>query len=222
MSEDNLSEILNTIAEAIKLVAQPKIDASVFEPLIKYFQSLPKNITDSEEFKKADDIDASTRYEDTQWITSDNISYVNAECPEFYIQECFDTSTVVSKYIQNIVMNNSICERESIVVILSVFESYLHSKTEFNHCEGIKKEFRRAVTNDGKYSGETFALAVTYAIVKIIYANTSGNQFDKRLPHRNDILHNGTLSYSDDEIKTAYKTLLSYICIIDELFGKIA
>ena len=39
---------------------------------------------------------------------------------------------------------------------------------------------------------------------------------DRRLPHRNNILHRGTLQYSDEEIELAYYTLVAYILFIYE------
>ncbi len=220
MMEDNVINTMKYFSEALGLLPQPNTDALVLDPLVAYFQSLPREITESDIFFKADSIRVTTRYDEIQWINSYDITYVNTEHPEKYIQNCFDTSTNISKYIRDIVIDESIGERESIVVLLSVFESYLHSKVEFDYGMGIKGKFLDAVKKDGRYSAETIALAVFYAIVKIVYANTNDEQFDKQLPHRNDILHNGTLSYSDDEIKVAYRLLLSFICIIDEMIAR--
>lgn len=220
MKENELKDVLKYLSEVFSLLPKPTVDGQIFEPLISYIKSLPTEITNSDIFIKAESIGPTTQYEEVQWITSPDITYINTEQPDKYIQECLDTSTYIGKYIHDIVMDDSIGDRESIVVILSVFESYIHSKTEFDHGMGIKGKFLEAVKKDVKYSVETIALAVTYAIVKIVYANTNGESFDKRLPHRNDILHNGTLSYSDDEVKAAYNMLLSFICIIDDLFEK--
>ena len=60
-------------------------------------------------------------------------------------------------------------------------------------------------------------MLLTFAIVQVVFADTSGKIIDRRIPHRNDILHRGILEYSDEEIDMAYKNLLVYYCIIDEL-----
>lgn len=218
MINDGMSNIINTLADMLRLLPRPSFDANIWDPLVKYLESLPEDVTKSDIYIKADSIDAATQYEDIQWITSYDISYVNTQNPEKYIQEDFETTSEISRYIQKVVLDDAIGNREKLVVLLSHFEFYLHSKVVFDEGMGIKTKFRDAVKKSGgKYSAETIALAVTYAIVKVVFANTDNSTFDRRLPHRNDILHNGTLGYSDDEISTAYILLLSFISIIDNL-----
>lgn len=216
-----MNNIIKIMSDMLRFLPRPSFDAQIWDPLVKYLQSLPEDITKSDIYIKAESIDASTRYEEIQWITSYDISYVNTQNPEKYIQDYFETSSNISKYIQKVVLDDSVAKREKIVVLLSHFESYLHSKVEFDKGLGIKNKFRDVVKKDGgAYSAETIALAVSYAIVRIVFANTDNSNFDRRLPHRNDILHNGTLGYSDDEIFTAYTLLLSFICIIDNLIDE--
>ena len=55
-------------------------------------------------------------------------------------------------------------------------------------------------------------LAVTY----IIFANNDAykDEIDKIIPFRNNILHNGIVMYSDEDIDVAYELLLGLIEIL--------
>ena len=50
----------------------------------------------------------------------------------------------------------------------------------------------------------------------IIFANTDAytDEIDKRIPFRNNILHNGIVMYSDEDIDVAYELLLGLIEIL--------
>mgnify|MGYP007024197191 FL=1 len=53
-------------------------------------------------------------------------------------------------------------------------------------------------------------------IVFIVFSNTDNykNQIDKRIPFRNNILHRGTMAYSDDDINEAYEILVYFIAAL--------
>lgn len=60
--------------------------------------------------------------------------------------------------------------------------------------------------------GKIYVLAITY----IIYANTDAytDEIDKRILFRNNILHNGVVMYSDEDIDVAYELLVGLIEIL--------
>ena len=62
------------------------------------------------------------------------------------------------------------------------------------------------------------------AIVMVVYADTRNieNTIDRRLPHRNNILHNGIVDYGNDELCKAYRCLVSFIAIIDLIDSEIS
>lgn len=69
--------------------------------------------------------------------------------------------------------------------------------------------------NEGMFAesiGKIYVLAVTY----IIFANTDAytDEIDKRISFRNNILHNGIVMYSDEDIDVAYELLLGLIEIL--------
>ena len=69
--------------------------------------------------------------------------------------------------------------------------------------------------NDGmsvESLGKIYVLAVTY----IVFANTDSytEEIDRRMPFRNNILHNGILAYSDENINVAYELLIDLIGIL--------
>lgn len=53
-------------------------------------------------------------------------------------------------------------------------------------------------------------------IVFIVFSNTDSykNQIDKRIPFRKNILHRGTMAYSDDDINEAYEILVYFIAVL--------
>lgn len=63
-----------------------------------------------------------------------------------------------------------------------------------------------------RWIGKIYVLAVTY----IVFANTDSytDEIDKRIPFRNNILHNGIVMYSDEDIDVAYELLVDLIEIL--------
>lgn len=60
---------------------------------------------------------------------------------------------------------------------------------------------------------ESLARIYLYGISSIIFASTDYFDYpiDKRIPFRNNILHNGIVSYFDEDLETVYEILTDFI-----------
>lgn len=67
--------------------------------------------------------------------------------------------------------------------------------------------------------GKIYVLAVMY----IVFANTDSytEELDKRIPFRNNILHNGIVMYSDEDVDIAYELLADLIGILVQVKERI-
>ena len=106
--------------------------------------------------------------------------------------------------------------REKITVLLAlieplIYETLNHEKTSR---ESVKNKFQEiAVANNKGMSAESLVKAYVYGICSIVFANTDSFDIpiDKKLPFRNDILHNGIVSYSEEDLKTVYEVLADFM-----------
>ena len=74
------------------------------------------------------------------------------------------------------------------------------------------------IKNNHGMDEENLYKTVLLAITNIVFANTDNfTNVDKRLPFRNNILHRGLVDYSDEEVNTAYKTLLIFVAHIIQM-----
>ena len=73
-----------------------------------------------------------------------------------------------------------------------------------------------SVDDNGGMSAESLGKIYVLAVTYIIFANTDAytDEIDKRIPFRNNILHNGVVMYSDEDIDVAYELLLGLIEIL--------
>lgn len=73
-----------------------------------------------------------------------------------------------------------------------------------------------SVDDNGGMSAESLGKIYVLAVTYIIFANTDAytDEIDKRIPFRNNILHNGIVMYSDEDIDVAYELLLGLIEIL--------
>ena len=69
--------------------------------------------------------------------------------------------------------------------------------------------------NEGMSSesvGKLYVMGITY----VVFANTDAytKEIDKRIPFRNNILHNGIVEYGKDDIHSAYELLVEFISML--------
>ena len=108
--------------------------------------------------------------------------------------------------------------REKALVILIHFERLLYETSEVSKTkDGIKEDMKKLTRGDLEVGSYSFFAIIMFGIAKIVYANTRGfdEPIDKNIPFRHNILHNGIVNYSKDEIKNLYELLLIFV---SELF----
>ena len=122
------------------------------------------------------------------------------------------------EYIKNIINNKGMNIREKALVILIHFERLLYETSEVSKTkDGIKEDMKKLTRGDLEVGSYSFFAIIMFGIAKIVYANTRGfdEPIDKNIPFRHNILHNGIVNYSKDEIKNLYELLLIFV---SELF----
>ena len=142
-------DFFNVLIKAIEQVDRVSIDYKSLESILN---SLPKDIQDTETYKKARVINGETQLSDIEWITSLGNTYVNTQKPELYIRDVFSMSSKIEKYVVSIVENNSIAKREKLIVLLAHFEGYLHEKFVFER-GSIKKRFENILRGKEESAG---------------------------------------------------------------------
>ena len=123
------------------------------------------------------------------------------------------------QYIAKTILSTSMEKHEKLIILLAHIEPLIYETLEISKIKNMRlKPAVKKVSvedNEGMSAesiGKIYVLAVTY----IIFANTDAytDEIDKRIPFRNNILHNGIVMYSDEDIDAAYDLLLGLIEIL--------
>lgn len=98
-------------------------------------------------------------------------------------------------------------------------EPLIYKTLEISKTRNMKLKFavnKVSVDDNGGMSAESLGKIYVLAVMYIIFANTDAytDEIDKRIPFRNNILHNGIVMYSDEDIDVAYELLLGLIEIL--------
>lgn len=213
----NITAFIQVVAEAanetVKNIDWEGIWRSM-STLADILASIPKDIKETAFFQKVDkfakDDKYSLTYEKIEWFLKDIRNEVLIEAPDK------DSQTELSKYITQIEEDSALGIREKIIVLLAhiealIYETLNHEKTPH---EKVKIKVQKiAVANNKGMSAESLSKVYVYGICSIVFANTDSFDIpiDKRIPFRNNILHNGILSYSDGDLKTAYEVLTDFV-----------
>lgn len=153
------------------------------------------------------------KYEDVDWIFMEE-NYIKPEASVKDILAIKDANPEL-KYIQKIVGGNY-PYRDKLVLLCGYIEPFIYAQVGID-CHGrIKHDIDVMVDKSHSLDVKNYRLLMIYTLIAIIFKDFLNRDFlpDKRLPHRNSILHNGITSYSDKEVEMAYYTLLVYIYMI--------
>jgi len=110
-------------------------------------------------------------------------------------------------------------KREKLTVLLAHMEPLIYETLEVSKTPNVRlKPVVKKISikeNKGMSAesvGKIYVLAVTY----IVFAATDHytEEIDKRIPFRNNILHNGIVMYSDEEVDIVYELLVDLIEIL--------
>ena len=146
-----------------------------------------------------------------------NFDYKTKRAALNYIRT-YNVQSKTDKYIKNIINDKKINIREKLEIVLIHFEKLLYELSKVpKTIHGVKNDIRKLTKDDLEMGSYSFSVIVMFGIAKIVFADTRKfkETIDKRIPFRNNILHNGIVEYSDKDIKQAYEILL---IMISELF----
>ena len=109
--------------------------------------------------------------------------------------------------------------REKVTVLLAHMEPLIYETLEMS--KGSNGKLKQDVSkvsikeNEGM-SAESLGKIYVLAVMYIVFANTDSytEEIDKRIPFRNNILHNGIVMYADEDIDVAYELLVDLIEIL--------
>ena len=129
-------------------------------------------------------------------INQQFISYINIFMTWQKLSECEDAKSDLYRYIGKIVLSTSMEKREKLVVLLAHMEPLIYNALKISKAANIgPKQAVREVSeekNEGM-SVESLGKMYVFAITLIVFARTDSytKKIDKRMPFRNNILHNG-------------------------------
>lgn len=217
-------DMINSFADALKAMAENanavlksiNLDALRCTLLVisDVLSSLSKDVKETAFFQKVDkfakDDKHSLTYKKIEWFLEDIRNEVLIGAPDI------NSQTELTKYIAQIEEDLALGIREKITVLLAhieplIYETLNHEKPPR---ESVKNKVQEiAVANNKGMSAESLAKAYVYGICSIVFANTDSFDIpiDKKLPFRNNILHNGIVSYSEEDLKTVYEVLADFM-----------
>ena len=219
---ENLSRVvLKASKDMAKIVEGINLEAPLetLKAFAKFLQNIPDDIKDTIFFGKVQDLkNINLRYEDVVWIVEDfGLIYTEEKWQGMLKSE--HNKSDLHQYIAKTILSTSMEKREKLIILLAHIEPLIYKTLEISKTRNMKLKFAvnkvSVEDNEGMSAesiGKIYVLAVTY----IIFANTDAytDEIDKRIPFRNNILHNGIVMYSDEDIDVAYELLLGLIEIL--------
>lgn len=219
---ENIGRFVNKVSESMaKIVEGINVIASseALLAFVEFLQNIPDDIKDTRFFGKVQELQKiNLHYEDVVWLVEDfGLSYTEETWKE--LLECKSNKSDLHRYIAKIILSTSMEKREKTTVLLAHMEPLIYETLEMP--KGVNSKLKQDVRkvsikeNEGM-SAESLGKIYVLAVMYIVFANTDSytEEIDKRIPFRNNILHNGIVMYSDTEINVAYELLLELIEIL--------
>ena len=209
------SEGMAKIVEGINVTAP----LETLKAFAKFLQNIPDDIKDTILFGKVQDLkNINLRYEDVIWIVEDfGLIYTEENWQGMLKSE--QNKSDLHQYIARTILSTSMGKREKLIILLAHIEPLIYKTLEISKTKNMKVKTavnKVSVDDNGGMSAESLGKIYVLAVTYIIFANTDSytNEIDKRIPFRNNILHNGIVMYSDEDIDVAYELLLGFIEIL--------
>jgi hypothetical protein len=221
--ELKVSEGMAKIVEGINVMAS----SEALLAFVEFLQNIPANIKGTQFFGKVQELQKiNLHYEDVVWLVEDfGISYTEETWQK--LSECENDKSNLCRYIAKIIISTSMEKREKLIVLLAHIEPLIYETLEMS--KGTNSKLKQDVKkvsikeNDGM-SAENLGKVFVLAVMHIVFANTDSytEEIDKRIPFRNNILHNGIVMYSDGDINIAYELLVDLIeiliCVKEQMY----
>jgi hypothetical protein len=219
---DNLTESAALLAEITSRIVEG-IDVTSLKETLSIFGKFLENIPDDAKntifFGKVMELKKlNLKYEDVVWLIDDfGTSYTESKWKK--IAENEDAKFALQRYIGEIVSSSSLNKREKLIILLAHMEPLIYETTKISKGSNdhLKEEVERvSIKNNQGMSAESLGKIYVLAVMYIVFANTSKytDAIDKRMPFRNNILHNGIVTYSDEDIDVAYDLMINLIEIL--------
>lgn len=214
----NSENMVNSLNDMIKEIRE----SDEYRRLVELFKNLPQSIQDTELFRHVMRFkNAEITYEDVKWMQS----VFGMATYDMMVDAIHgkDGKTVLDEYILSIIESTTFSYREKLVILLVhfeelVYQTIIHERAPYDKVKTLVSEEAIKIQNIEMESCRKILLA---GVIFIVFSNTDRykQNIDKRIPFRNNIVHRGTLSYSDDEVRTAYEVLVYFIYEL-EVMGK--
>ena len=193
------------------------MESDAIKSIVNFFNSIPKDIQETElshhvqQLKKP-----KITYAEIEWL-QETIGYKSLKMSIKTLQEK-ENKSELDKYVLSIIEADNMSPREKTVVLLAHFEALVYQTIDFERKN--KEKVKNVISDRAKCVHEmesgNYRKILLAGIVFIVFSNTDSykNQIDKRIPFRNNILHRGTMAYSDDDINEAYEILVYFIAAL--------
>ena len=209
------SEGMAKIVEGINVMAS----SQALRVFAEFLQNIPDDIKDTRFFRKVQELkNINLRYEDVVWLVEDfGLIYTEENWQGMLKSE--QNKSDLHQYIARTILSTSMGKREKLIILLAHIEPLIYKTLEISKTKNMKLKpvvKKVSVEDNGSMSAESLGKIYVLAVTYIIFANTDAytDEIDKRIPFRNNILHNGVVMYSDEDIDVAYELLLGLIEIL--------
>ena len=209
-----LSEKIGKTMISVNKALTEFMRTDTFKNLVDFFSNLPDDIQDTELFHHITQLEKSEiTYAEIEWI-QELFGYTSFDMNVQTLHNKGNKSKL-DQYVLSIIESNTMLPREKIVVLLAHFEALVFQTANY---ERKAKDKVKKIISDNAYGVhemelENYRKILLAGIVFIVFSNTDNykNEISMRIPFRNNILHRGTMAYSDDDIKEAYEILVYFI-----------
>lgn len=219
---ENMGSVVLKVAEGMaKIVEGINVAASseALRAFVEFLNNLPDDIKDTQFFGKVQELkNINLHYEDIVWLIEDfGLNYTEETWQGLLKGE--QNKSDLHQYIAKTILSASMGKREKLIILLAHMVSLIYETLDISKIPNVslKPAVKKVSVKDNEGMsveslGKIYVLAVTY----IVFANTDfyTDEIDKRIPFRNNILHNGIVMYSDEDIDVAYELLVDLIEIL--------
>lgn len=210
-----LSESTASIVEGINVMAS----SEALRAFVEFLQNIPDDIKETQFFGKVQELQKiNLHYEDVVWLIEDfGIGYTEENWQK--LLECEDVKSDLHQYIGRIILSTSMEKREKLTILLAHMEPLIYETLNMSKVANskLKQDVRKVSIKENEgMSAESLGKIYVLAVMYIIFANTDSytEEIDKKVPFRNNILHNGIVMYDDSDIDIAYELLVDLIGIL--------
>jgi hypothetical protein len=209
-----LSEEIGKTMMTIDKAMAKFMRTDTFKNLVDFLSNLPDDIQETELFNNVKQLEKSEiTCAEIEWI-QEIFGYKSYDM-NIQMLHNKENKSKVDQYVLSIIESNTMLPREKIVVLLAHFEEIVFQTVTYERKtkDTVKKIISKNVYDIHEMEMKNYRKILLAAIVFIVFSNTDNykNEIDMRIPFRNNILHRGTLAYSDNDIKEAYEILVYFI-----------